>query len=139
MSQEPLYLLPCLWGVAIACSPIANSNSTFWEKQNLPLSAIGELSREQNVGETVYLQGKVGTQVPLVNNSSVYQLEDSTGTIWVVTQQFLPDSGGQIVIKGQVEYESIPIAEQEQGEIYIQELEQLDYQPSLPSSDPSDN
>jgi uncharacterized protein YdeI (BOF family) len=78
------------------------------------------------VDSTVYLKGRVGDRVPLVNGQ-VYQLQDDTGTIWVLTDNPIRQndpirqSGEQISVKGRVHYESIPLGGQEYGEAYIEE------------------
>jgi hypothetical protein len=77
---------------------------------------------------TVYLRGQVNDRVPLIN-AQVYQLQDSTGTIWVLTDKATPKVGDRIYIKGQVQYEKIPIDGQDFGEAYIKEQEQLDPDP----------
>jgi hypothetical protein len=85
---------------------------------------------------TVYLRGKVSdpcgickaVRVPLIK-AQVYQLQDSTGTIWVLTDKATPKVSDRIYIKGQVQYEKIPIDGQDFGEAYIKEQEQLDPDP----------
>jgi len=53
---------------------------------------------------TVQLQGTVGDRVPLID-AQVYQLQDPTGTIWVLTQRKDVRSGTKILIKGQVRFQ----------------------------------
>jgi hypothetical protein len=77
----------------------------------------------EKVGKTVYLTGKVVRLAPFLGNAA-YQIEDATGKIWVVTTQ-IPQSNQQINIKGKVEYQRLPIAEQELGDFYLVELERL--------------
>ncbi len=77
---------------------------------------------------TVYLKGQVSDRVPLIN-AQVYQLQDSTGKIWVLTNKSTPKIGDRVYIKGQVRYEKIPISGQEFGEAYIEEQQQLDPDP----------
>jgi hypothetical protein len=77
---------------------------------------------------TVYLKGKVSDRVPLIN-AQVYQLQDSTGKIWVLTHKATPKVGDRVYIKGQVRYEKIPTDGQDFGEAYIEEQEQLDPNP----------
>ncbi|AFY41335.1 hypothetical protein [Nostoc sp. PCC 7107] len=69
---------------------------------------------------TVYIQGKVEKQVPLMKQWA-YQINDSTGKIWVITNQKNLQPGTQVVLKGKVSYKSIPIAGQDFGEVYITE------------------
>ncbi|OUL29545.1 hypothetical protein BV372_23085 [Nostoc sp. T09] len=84
------------------------------------VTPIREIKPEQNKQATVYIQGKVERQVPLVKRWA-YQIDDSTGKIWVVTHQNKLAKGEQVVIKGKVRYQSIPLAGQELGEVYVEE------------------
>ena len=79
---------------------------------------------ERKVGKTFYLQGKVIHQAPFLDNSA-YQLEDSTGKIWVVTTQNPPPLDRQVQIKGKIQYQSLPFSERELGDFYLIELEQI--------------
>lgn len=92
-----------------------------------PLIVIEEISAKK-VGKTVYLTGKVVHQAPFLGNAA-YQLEDDTGKVWVVTAQDLPHDNQKINIRGKIQYQSLPFAEQELGDFYLVELEQL---PALP-------
>lgn len=90
------------------------------------LISINQISPKQ-VGKTVYLTGKVVHLAPFVDNAA-YQIEDTTGKVWVVTTLSPPKLGQQISIKGKIEYQSLAFAEQELGDLYIVELEQLESQ-----------
>lgn len=84
--------------------------------------SIQAIQQAATIDSTVHLKGRVGDRVPLVGGQ-VYQLEDTTGTIWVITEQPIAQSGEQIEVKGWVRYQSIPLAGQEYGEPYIEEQE----------------
>jgi hypothetical protein len=84
------------------------------------VTPIKEIQAKQDKQGTVYIQGKVERQVPLLKRRA-YQINDSTGKIWVVTNQSDLQPGKDIVIKGKVRYQSIPLAGQEFGEVYIEE------------------
>ncbi len=94
---------------------------------NVPVTKIGDIQKHSNAYSTVYLKGKIGNQAPFVN-SGAYELEDESGKIWVISNQKLPEPGEQILLKGQVKYQSIPIGGKDLGETYIQEQEQLERQ-----------
>ncbi|MDX2214231.1 MAG: hypothetical protein SFY66_13155 [Oculatellaceae cyanobacterium bins.114] len=81
---------------------------------------IQDLQSNPTVNSVVYLRGRVGDRVPLIE-AQVYQLSDPTGSIWVFTTQPIPQSGDTIAIQGQIRFQSIPLAGQEQGEVYIEE------------------
>ncbi len=84
------------------------------------VTLIQEIKPETDQETIVYVQGKVEKQVPLVKQWA-YQINDSTGKIWVITNQPNLKEGEQVVIKGKVRYKSIPLADQEFGEAYIEE------------------
>ncbi|BAY13335.1 hypothetical protein [Calothrix sp. NIES-2098] len=84
------------------------------------VTPIREIKPVKDNQATVYIQGKVERQVPLVKRWA-YQIDDSTGKIWVVTNQNKLAKGEQVVIKGKVRYQSIPLAGQELGEVYLEE------------------
>ena len=88
-----------------------------------PLISVKEIS-QQKIDKTVSLTGKVVHIAPFIEGTA-YQIEDATGKIWVVTTQNPPQFGELISIKGQIKYQSLPFAEQELGEFYLVELEQL--------------
>jgi hypothetical protein len=74
---------------------------------------------------TVYLQGTVGDRAPLLE-AQLYELQDSTGKIWVLSRAKPLPSGKQVLIKGQVRYQAIEIGGQNFGDVYIEEEEQLE-------------
>ncbi|MFW6359398.1 MAG: hypothetical protein ACOC0N_09345 [Chroococcales cyanobacterium] len=112
-----LGILPLLLGGLLSCSPS--------EPSGISLTNIRELKQSQMAGETVYLKGQVRSIAPFVD-SGAYLLEDTTDNIWVMTSESLPKRGDEVLIRGQVDYESISIGGQEMGEVYVQELEQLE-------------
>ncbi|MEL6930029.1 MAG: hypothetical protein AAFO95_15510 [Cyanobacteria bacterium J06600_6] len=85
----------------------------------------------KKVGKTISLQGKVVHVAPFLGNSA-YQLEDSTGKIWVVTTQDPPQLARQVEIKGKIKYQSLPFDDRELGDFYLVELEQTLPQTSEP-------
>lgn len=125
--------LPLLVGGLIGCSSLANLGNALPFK-TYSVTPIKELS-QQNQGSTLYLEGKVSKEAPFLGGGA-YQLQDSTGAVWVRTNQNLPQQGKQLVIKGQVDYQSIPVGSKELGEFYILELEQIGYQSSSPPQAP---
>ncbi|WP_226883654.1 hypothetical protein [Allocoleopsis franciscana] len=92
---------------------------------------ISDIPQNPNVDTLVYLQGQVTNRAPLLS-SGAYQLKDTTGTIWVFTNQTLPNVGDQVSIKGKVQFQSIPIGMQELGEVYVQQKQLLNRKASQP-------
>lgn len=90
---------------------------------------IVKLREQQFLNTTIFLKGKVGTRVPLLGGQ-VYELQDDTGTVWVLTQEKPPNPGDKVVIKGQVRFQSIPLDGKEQGSLYIEQQEQVEPSPA---------
>ena len=84
-------------------------------------SGTPSTSTDVTEAEPVYVQGQVVAVVPLVE-SSLYQVQDETGLIWVLTTAIAPELGDRVKVKGTVAFESVPIAGEELGEHYIAEL-----------------
>lgn len=89
------------------------------------VTPISEVQNNPTTNATIYLRGQVTNRAPFLVNGA-YKLQDATGTIWIVTNQSVPNVGDEVVIKGQVQFQSIPLAEQEFGEVYVQEQEQVE-------------
>jgi hypothetical protein len=107
----------------IGCNSTGNLNVALSNPYGVQ---IGQL-QQQEASKVVYLKGKVGDRAPFLG-SGAYQLQDDTGTVWVVTKGTLPAKGDIVSIKGEAKYETISIGEQQAQEFYILELEQLERQ-----------
>ncbi|QIR35505.1 hypothetical protein HCG51_01220 [Tolypothrix sp. PCC 7910] len=118
------YRLGLLFFLVVGLFGCGNVTQSGFSVGNLRIGSnvtpIREIKPEQNNQATVYIQGKVERQVPLAKRWA-YQIDDSTGKIWVVTDQTKLAKGDQVVIKGKVRYKSIPLAGQELGEVYLEE------------------
>lgn len=104
------------------------------------VTKISEIQQNKNSAATVYLQGQVATRAPFLG-SGAYKLQDATGAVWVITSQILPDVGDEVLIKGQLQFQSIPVGGRDLGEVYIQEEQQLQRkagQPGQPASPQGD-
>jgi hypothetical protein len=95
------------------------------------VTKINELPQNPNATATVYIQGQVADHAPFLA-AGAYEVQDATGTIWVLTNKTVPSVGDQVLIKGQVQFQSIPLAGKEFGEVYVQEQEQLKRKPGQP-------
>jgi len=96
------------------------------------VASIGDIQQKRQVDTEVYLRGKVENRAPFVGNAA-YQLQDGTGTIWVLTNQALPQLGDEVLLKGEVRYKSITLKElagKDLGEVYVEEMEQLKRTPA---------
>jgi hypothetical protein len=92
-------------------------------------SKIGEITQKQD-NSTVYLQGNVEKIAPLLQKSQLYQINDSTGKIWVLSKQTNVKEKSYIKIQGKIRYRSIPLGGKDLGELYIEELQQIEHKPS---------
>lgn len=81
---------------------------------------IQEVQKTAVGNSVVTVKGVVGDRVPILDGT-VYELQDSTGKIWVLTQKQPPNSGQEVIITGKLRFKSIPLNGQEQGSIYIEQ------------------
>lgn len=135
-----VYLLLCyvllLGGGLVGCSnsaPLGLSGLSSSAGGNV--TKIGTIQQNQNT-TTVYLQGRVINRAPFLTNGA-YKLEDATGTIWVLTNQALPNIGDEVTLEGQVQFQSIPLGGQDLGEIYVQEQRQMERKARQPTPTPT--
>lgn len=114
-----------LVGGLIGCTPV-----NYLGLAQSSITPIGELSPQSSAEITseddiIYLEGEVVDRAPFMDSGS-YQLQDQTGTVWVLTNGPLPQTGDRVQITGKVTYQSIPINGQDMGELYILEVEKLE-------------
>ncbi len=123
-------LLLILASGLLSCGNLPNSQFNL----GFNVAKIRDVQQKRQVDAEVYLQGKVENRAPFVGNAA-YQLQDATGSIWILTKQTLPQLGDEIMLKGKVRYQSIKLkdlAGQDLGEVYLEETEQLK---RIPNSD----
>ncbi len=104
----------CASGLA-SCSNLGTSINAIGAN----ITPIKQLTPQQK-NSTVYIQGKIEKYIPLLDKHA-YQLNDSTGSIVVLTNQKGLSVGSQAVFKGQLRYKSFRLAGQEKGEVYMEE------------------
>ncbi|MGQ4647437.1 hypothetical protein [Lyngbya aestuarii] len=92
---------------------------------SLNVTPINQLQGNRDATPTVSVLGQVTKLAPFLETGA-YQLQDATGNIWVLTNQEAPQVGDQLLIRGQLQFQSIPIGGQELGEVYIQELKRIE-------------
>ncbi|MEK0181986.1 MAG: DNA-binding protein [Oscillatoriales cyanobacterium] len=110
----------------LSCANLPASKFNF----GFNVSKISAIQQKRQVDTEVYLQGKVENRAPFVGKAA-YQLQDASGSIWVLTKQALPQLGDEIMLKGQVRYKSIKLKglAEDLGEVYIEEVELLQRKP----------
>ena len=92
------------------------------------IRSVNAVQTRVNVGSTIYVQGTVGDRVPLINGQ-VYELQDATGGIWVVTNDPTIATGHELLIRGKLSYEATPEFGPDVGERYLWEVGQIERSP----------
>ncbi len=113
-----LGLAPFLLSGLLSCSNLSEYGMNAIGVNVTPISQLKPQKNNNNA--PVYVQGKVERKVPLLEQQ-IYQIEDSTGKIWVVTNQKGWKVGDKVVVKALRRYESIPMVGAEMGELYLEE------------------
>jgi len=124
--SKMFYFIPCflLFGVGIvSCSGSLGIGGINISQFGVNVTKISDL-KESKEG-MVYLQGQVANRAPFLE-AGAYKLQDATGAIWVITNQTVPNVGDEVLIKGQLQFQSIPVSGQELGEVYVQQEQQLE-------------
>ncbi len=104
------------------------TQSTTQLQRRMRIIPIANLDSKRKLGAKVYVEGTIKNHAPFIG-AAAYQLEDSTGSVWVFTTEALPEIGDDLLIRGKVEYESITVEEIEQvdiGDVYLEELERIE-------------
>ena len=129
------YLLPLycflLGAGLVGCAKLAPLGLGGFNFGGGNVTKISDIQQNPNADTTVYLQGQVATRAPFLG-SGAYKLQDATGTIWVIAQKTLPNVGDTVLLKGQLQFQSIPLDGQELGEVYVQEQDLLDRKAGQP-------
>ena len=107
----------------IGCD-ILNSSKLWLGKSPIPINKIAKTS-ENNENNTIYITGEVIKVAPLLGNNA-YQVQDDTGSIWVISTGNLPSVGQNIFIKSKIRTQSLSLINQELDELYLVELEQVE-------------
>lgn len=86
----------------------------------LTIAVIKEVPMANAQAKIVQLKGRVSKHAPLLGRSA-YELQDTTGSIWVLSTGATPKIGDEVVIKGKLLYQSIPLNGKELGDSYIEQ------------------
>lgn len=88
-------------------------------------------------GSTITIQGTVANTAPFLNGGA-YEITDSTGSIWVITNGQPPSSGTQIQVAGEVQFHDLQLGGNNFGEIFITETQTQAPNPNVQSLENSD-
>jgi hypothetical protein len=106
-----------LLGLLLAgCNPTPGTLSQF---DPSPATAIESLNRQKE-NSAVVVAGRVVTVAPLIGRVA-YEVQDATGTIWVLAPQ-APAANSEVKVHGTLRFESVRIENQETSEVYIQQM-----------------
>ncbi|NEP01460.1 MAG: hypothetical protein F6K58_22945 [Symploca sp. SIO2E9] len=125
-------LLPCcllLFGVGLfGCvdSSLLGIGGIKLGELSVNVTTISEIQENQKAEGIIYLEGQVANQAPFLATGA-YELQDPTGSIWVITNHTLPEIDDEILIQGQLKFQSIPLGGKDFGEVYIQEQQRLEH------------
>ena len=84
-----------------------------------PATAIDSLSDAQ-VNETITVSGKIAQKSPVLEGW-LYQVQDETGSLWVLTDRDAPEVGESVTVEGAIRYEPIVVGEIDASEFYLEE------------------
>lgn len=122
LQQDLYWLILVIALVGCGMPPVTDPNSGTTRLP--PLAQTTSINRLENTSlkdKIVYLRGTVGDRVPLVDGT-VYELQDSTGKVWILTKGQPPNSGEETLIKGIVRYKSILLDGRDQGSLYVEQV-----------------
>ncbi len=115
-------------GSLVSCNAwtaLSQQDTFLASKPKVKVVAIADLADQLDRKQEVFIQGVVQQKAPFVG-SGAYQVEDSTGTVWVLTTDSLPATGSDILLAGELNFHDLEIEQNNFGEIYLQEVEILD-------------
>ncbi|BAU11768.1 hypothetical protein LEP3755_22710 [Leptolyngbya sp. NIES-3755] len=108
---------------AIGCSaspnlPVASSNiiTALQPGERVKIREVG--SKRDRV---VQVEGKIKGQAPLMGGQRAYEVQDDTGSVWIVTKQAIPATGSSVTVSGTVKLQKIDLAGQDQSTVYIEQ------------------
>ena len=109
-------------GLIVMCAACQAPSSSRVPAVSLPKATvtIESLRQPQRVERSVTLTGSV-TQRLAILNGWLYQLDDGSGQLWVLTQQAAPAVGEQVYVNGVLQYEPIVINGADIGDYYLEE------------------
>ena len=132
MKFPPLLALTWSTLALVGCGSPVSQGSPQGLRSDIPTTPIATLATFNPVPDpetTSYaLVGEVRQVAPLVQGQ-VYELQDGSGSIWVLSSGTdLLQPGDRVLLHGFLRYESVPLAGADQGEHYVVEEKQVQVQ-----------
>ncbi|MEM8610516.1 MAG: hypothetical protein AAGF93_00750 [Cyanobacteria bacterium P01_H01_bin.105] len=120
-------------GIIIYCGACQAPSDVGVPAISLPKATVTveSLRQPQQVEQSVPLSGSVIQRLAILNGW-LYQIDDGTGQVWVLTQQTAPEIDQQVYVKGVLRYEAIIINEADLGDYYLEEQERQLQQSKTP-------
>lgn len=91
---------------------------------------IEALRQPQKVERSISLTGSVIQRLAILNGW-LYQIDDGTGQLWILTENVAPALGNSVDVDGVLRYEAIIINDADLGDYYLEEKQ---LQPRLSDS-----
>ncbi|GAB4154419.1 MAG: hypothetical protein Fur0046_34330 [Cyanobacteria bacterium J069] len=112
------YLLAVLLGLFLALLLFTPLRFAVLSGVGIPVSIRSVQRMPFLFSVPVRVSGVVGDRAPLVD-ALLYELQDETGRIWILTSDLTVQPGQTRTVQGTLLFESIVIDGDEQGEVYI--------------------
>ncbi|MDJ0727342.1 MAG: hypothetical protein QNJ38_19760 [Prochloraceae cyanobacterium] len=113
-------ILTSMLAGTVACTDLFN----FYRDRNIAQILQIKVEQGKNLDRQVSVDGTVTRSISFLE-SGAYQLQDETGTIWIFTDDELPEAGTALEIKGKLRHKNISIEDRDLGQSYIFETERI--------------
>lgn len=114
-------VLLCLSAIGCSASPNLSTASNNVMAVLEPGEQVKVNQVNQKRDRRVQVQGKIRAQAPLMGGLRAYEVQDETGSVWVVTDRALPATGSQVTLNGTVKFQKIDVAGKDQSTVYIEQ------------------
>ncbi|GAB4464253.1 MAG: hypothetical protein OHK0037_18040 [Elainellaceae cyanobacterium] len=112
------YLLAALSGIFLALLLFTPLRFAVLSWLGIPASIRSVQQMPFLLSVPVRVSGVVGDRAPLVD-ALLYELQDNTGSIWVLSSNVTVQTGEQRTVRGRLMFESIIVDGDQQGEVYL--------------------